>query len=337
MRKNGKKSLGLISATLVACLMLPLVPANALGGWGPSGCGPVGPDAAFTSPRRSRLPVEVQRKESHAQQPPVAAHVIAPDCEWRFRADDPGRFYLYRSGVQVGGWDGNDGRWMDYDATRDKWSDGYPPWYVDSLTREGNKPVGQVYFGVDRTQVPQKETFSVNGHRVDIRHLGQVFGDDTLSDDSGKPRITISGPKDIRDRVVSDLKSHPALAPLSSKFLVQSYAPGTWPMEVFKRPPGEGFYLSITGPPDKKQKAVEYHSQLAYEGPEKLAGAMQESLRRADPNYQPDKTPDLTKPKPVPAPPAPTPAPEEPGEFLWVLIAALIAFLFGGKRDANSK
>ena len=301
------------------------------GAWGPSDCGPVGPDAMPSSLRRSRLSTVIDRKEPRAQQPPVPAHIIAPDCEWRIRVDDPDRFYLYRAGVQVGGWDGNDKRWMDYDASCDQWENGYPPWYVDSFSREGKKQAVQVFFGVDRHRVPQQETFSINGHNVDVRVGRQAFGDDSLSDDSGKPRITLSGPKDIRDRVLSDLKSHPALAQLSSKFLVQSYESDAWPMAVFKRPAGDGFYLSVTGPPDKRQRAVECHNQIAYEGPEKLAEALQESLRRVDPSYQPDKTPDLTKPKPTPTPSAPA----DYSEFLWMVLAALAAFILGGKRNAN--
>lgn len=272
--------------------------------------------------------------EQRVKDAPIEANRIGQDAEWRIRSDDPGRFYLYRSGVQVGGWDANQKRWMDYDASRNAWQDGYPPWFASQLTGARDTQVGQIFFGVDRKNVPQQETFSVNGHRVEYHKAAEAFGDDTLSDDSGKLRITVCGTKEACDTVLSDLKSNSATASMSNKFLVQAYRPGTWPVEVFKCPPGEGFFLSITGPPNKRSQGVEYHTQAAYEGPEKLALAMHEALRRADPNYQPDKTPDLSKPKP---PPAPSPSSPDGGDIWPWAIAAILAFLFGGKRNANPK
>ena len=266
------------------------------------------------------------------------ACTIGSGYEWRFLAGDPDRVYLYNSEVQVGGWDCQKKYWMDYDAASGHWEAGYPPWYVSSLPGNKDTGVGKVFFGVDRKEVPQTETFSVNGQRVPFRAAKEVFGSDTLLDDSGKLRIAMCGTKEVCDTVMSDMKSHPALASLSSKFLVQAYRPGTWPVEVFKRPAGEGFFLSILGVPDKKYRAAEYHSQVAYEGPEKLAQAMDGALRRADPNYQPNKTPDLTKPKPPPVLPGPLSEPGSgDGTSIWLLVALVMALLFGGKRNANSK
>ena len=191
---------------------------------------------------------------------------------------------------------------------------------------------------MDRQQVPQAETFSVNGQRVEFRNVKEAFGSDTLSDDSGKLRITMCGTKDVCDSVMSDMKSHSAMASMSSKFLVQAYRPGTWPVEVFKRPVGEGFFLSISGPPDKRGRGIEYHAQAAYEGPDKLAVAMDGALRRADPNYDGSKTPDLAKPKPPPAPLAPPlPGSAPTSDTFWLIVAILAAFIFGGKRNATSK
>jgi hypothetical protein len=144
----------------------------------------------------------------------------------------------------------------------------------------------------------------------------------------------MSGTKETCDKVMSDMKSSPAMASMSNKFLVQSYRPGTWPMGVFNRPAGEGFFLSISGPPDKRSRSVEYHAQLAYDGPDKLASAMGEALRRSDPNYDPNKTPDLTKPKPAPTPASPD-IDRIDGGVIWLLVAMAAAFLFGGKRNAN--
>lgn len=311
-----------------------VAPANQVvyGSWGPSGCGPVGPTRVTRLPKREVLDA-VQGVQGVPQ-----ASSIGAGCEWRVRPGDPDRVYLYRDGKQVGGWDSQHKRWMDYDADKNHWKDGYPPWQVNQLSINEDPKVGKVFFGVDRQQVPQTETFSVNGQQALFRTAQEVFGSDTLSDDSGKLRIAMCGTKEVCDTVMSDMKSHPALASLSSKFLVQAYRPGTWPVEVFKRPAGEGFFLSILGAPDKKHRAVEYHTQVAYEGPQKLSEAIDGALRRADPNYDPNKTPDLTKPKPPPAPLAtPTPEPASTPGTIWLIVALLVAFIFGGKRNANSK
>lgn len=354
MKRSMKHWSGVILA-LCASVILSC-PSIARGSWGPSGCGPVGPEDFET--RRQRFSQQKSATETRMQETwnrtrksrlpgtgedvqnaPVDPKVIAPDAEWRTLADDPGRFYLYRGGIQVGGWDAGSKRWMDYDAGRNSWEDGYPPWFAHQLAGNGNTQIGQNFFGVDRSLVPNQETFSLNGRQVDFRQSAEAFGDDTLIDDSGKLRITLIGDPNSCSSVASDLKSHPAIASISNKFLVQSYRPGSWPIGVFKRPQSQGensdqLIISISGPPDKGGKGIEYHSQVGYAGPDKLALAMHEVLRRADPSYQPDKTPDLTKPKPDPAP-----APAVPdGANIWmVVLAAITALLFGGKRNADSK
>ena len=310
-----------------------VAPAQQLvyGSWVPSGCGPVGPDASSQSAQqRSRVPIPTPNAMQNLPKVPEAS-ANGPKVEWRFLPGDPNRAYLYKGGIQIGGWDRLEKRWMSYDASSNRWSDGYPPWFADPSSMERSGQFGQVFFGVDRTRMSPEESFSVNGQQSSYQGAQRAFGDDTLSDDSGKLRITMCGTKELCDRVMSDLKSHPAMASMSNKFLVQSYRPGTWPMEVFKRPPGEVFFLSISGPPNKKSQGIEYHSQVAYDGPDKLAESMNEAMRRAEPNYDPNKTPDLSKPKPPP-----TPAPGAPEDSTWLLVvAAILALLFGGKRNAN--
>lgn len=327
----------------------------ALASWGPMGCGPVGPpdnDALkawygdqkrntewtmqriWSRTRKTRLPEEEAVHVSSVV-PPLDAAKIGVGYDWRFRSDDRAA-YLYKDGVQIGAWDGDGKRWMDFDAQAGTWQDGYPPWYAPALVGAQAPPSG-VFFGVERDKIGREESLSLNGKRVAFRVIQDVFGDDTLSDDSGRLRLTVCGLKDVRDRVVADMKTHPALASMSNRFLVQSYPPGTWATEVFKRPAGEAFWLSISGPPNKKSQGVEYHAQTSYDGPERLAKAMEEALRRSDPNYDPTKTPDLTKPKPPPVPPAPVPAPEPAGfPSWWLIVGLLVALLIGGKRNEHS-
>jgi len=324
----------------------PPVPVNATpanqvvyGQWGTSDCGPVGPAriSRLSPTRISRLQHESGGAAPVLFDVPVTS-VVGDGNEWRLLSGDENRVYLYRHGVQVGGWDKLEKRWMDYDAAGNHWKDGYPPWHVDSISGNKNGATGQAFFGVDRTKVPQTETLWINGHRVNGKSIQEALGADMLSDDSSKPRITLAGTKDICDRVLLDMKSHADMASMSGKFLVQAYRPGAWPTEVFRRPAGEEFFLSISGPPDKKSKCIEYHLQTAYEGPERLAQAMNSVLRRIDPNYDPNKTPDLVKPKPAPVIPGPVPDPDQGYDSpLLILVAILTALIFGGKRNATSK
>lgn len=47
----------------------------------------------------------------------VAPRPAAPlNCAWSWRDDDPGRFYLYHSGTQIGAWDVAEGYYRSYDG-----------------------------------------------------------------------------------------------------------------------------------------------------------------------------------------------------------------------------
>jgi hypothetical protein len=124
--------------------------------------------------------------------------------------------------------------------------------------------------------------------------------------DGMKLRLTVIGPRPLRDPVLNDLEKNPQLAQLRPRLLIQGYDPGHWAI----RP---GFVQS--GQPTIYLQAPSgkvLHRQDDYKGgPEALYAA----IRKADPNYDPRKDPDLRT-----TPVAPSPAPSTP----W-LIPALTA------------
>src|SRR5262249_45796285 len=104
--------------------------------------------------------------------------------------------------------------------------------------------------------------------------------------------------------VADDLDRAPVLARYEEQVLVQCYRADDWAVEPFKLkdlPPTE-FYLCIQRAPGPDGRGEALHAQRSYQGPGALAVALKEALRKADANYRPEKTPDLTKPVDVPVP-----------------------------------
>jgi hypothetical protein len=109
--------------------------------------------------------------------------------------------------------------------------------------------------------------------------------------DEGRPCLTVIGTAAERSRVLADLKNAPALAAWQGKVRVQDYDPKDWQVK-------EGFVGS--GKPTiycQASTGKVLHRQDDYgDGAAGLATA----LRKADPNYDPARDPDLRKPvKPV--------------------------------------
>ncbi len=103
-------------------------------------------------------------------------------------------------------------------------------------------------------------------------------------------RITIYGGSDAdRDKVLADLKSHPALAPYRGRLAIQSYEAGHWAVD-----PALGFPLPGT-PTIMIQDTDGYEVWRAENysvGPDGLAKALAEcTARKKDPDYDPTKTP----------------------------------------------
>lgn len=82
-------------------------------------------------------------------------------------------------------------------------------------------------FGVDASKLPQGHLHWINGRLVtrDEAHRAITTGGTDLNDDTGKLRLTVVGTAGDCQRVLSDLGSHPSLAGLRDRFLVQTYRP----------------------------------------------------------------------------------------------------------------
>jgi hypothetical protein len=209
--------------------------------------------------------------------------------EWRTKPTDPNRVYLFEKGIQIGGYDYAEDYYRPYDAATDRWgAPGRPPIEPPALTLHN--------FGVRSDLFPHlnhgEESYRLNGQRIGSRTAFQALAlDDALADDSGKLRLTVIGSDSACQRVVDDLDKAPELAPFKDKLLVQSYRPDDWAVAPFKLTDltSTDSYICIQKPPSLNGRGEALHAQTTYAGPELLAVAIREALRKADPTYQPDK------------------------------------------------
>ena len=116
----------------------------------------------------------------------------------------------------------------------------------------------------------------------------------SLPDDSKKIHLTVIGSKEQRQQVRADLAKAPDLVPLADRLLVQDYGPEDWPVQPGFPKDGAPAIILET------RRGGVLHTQYEYRGPAKLAEAIQaahaEAIRRADPDRDPAKDPDLNKP-----------------------------------------
>jgi hypothetical protein len=317
-----------------------------IGGWGAGGCGPVGPVSPPRIPAAPVLPFT-----------PPALIPPAPAYEWRFFPDDDTQAALFQGGVQVGGYDFERGRYRPLvngawgperaappvpppappasDLARRRARAGRdcpcPPGCscpadpCGCAGRGGEAPDrGAVpNFGVAADRIPGGEEYHLNGRRADARAVRQALArGGSLSDDTGKWRLTVTGTAEECRRVADDLKGHPALAAWRDRLLVQTYRPDAWAVTGVGLPAGGHPSIVLEDSPGPGNRARVLHRQDDYDGgAEALAGA----LRKADPSYDPRKDPDLRRP----APPAlPSPA-DVPGWGCALLGAVLVLLLRG--------
>jgi hypothetical protein len=246
------------------------------GGWGADFCGLVSPDA-----ERS-----------------------ADDYQWQWRPSDPGRYYLFKNDVQIGGYD----IWFDYyrayDARAQTWGPKEdkppipPPNKHTAASRERQRPENVENYGVDYSEFPSGEACTINGRKTTKDHAKRLIEGkgDHLADDSRKLRLTIFGSETERDAVVLGLT--PAQKDALS---IQAYPPDHWIVGQRRFKIGAQPTIYLESP-----AGTVLHRQEGWDGPESLAKV----LERADPNYDPSKDPDLRKPKPQSTPtPDVTPAP----------------------------
>ena len=176
--------------------------------------------------------------------------------------------------------------------------------------------------GTDPEKLAPREEYRVSGRLVSKDDAMHALRGGQLADDSGKLRLTVIGSPDERKKALAALP-----ADLKDRCLVKEYAPDNWAVKNigFK---SDGHPTVYVQAPDGKV----LHRQ---DDPDNLATA----VRKADPNYDPSKDPDLRKPKvPDPPTPAPTPTPDnnQNSSAGWVLagLVALGAYLWKGSKNS---
>jgi hypothetical protein len=209
-----------------------------------------------------------------------------PALEWRRHPVDPGRSYLFRDGIQVAGYDHESEEYRTYDAATRSWGPPTrPPWIREPEVAAAPRQ-GTPNFGVDLDRLHAgEERYHLNGVPVSREQAAQVMTGNTIPDDAARLRLTVIG--DDGGRVAQDLGNAPALAPWKDRLVVQTYPPNHWAVAK------TGFFtqgrptIYVQTPTGKV-----LHRQDDYaDGADGLARA----LRRADPNYDPKKDPDLRR------------------------------------------
>lgn len=209
----------------------------------------------------------------------------APKIEWRRRSDDLDRAYLFIGGAQLGGIDRERLEWRPYDAQRDAWGEPQPLFADEPLACFSDASI--LNFGVVRNpRLEHRSRHLLNGREVSENEAIAALAGDTLSDDSERLRLTIIGSDEDRRRVLNDLANHEKFHDWAERLHVQAYRPEHWAVANTGFVTGGHPTIYLQSP-----NGHVLHRQDEYRGPERLV----EALRRADPNYRPERDPDLNK------------------------------------------
>jgi hypothetical protein len=247
----------------------------------------------------------------------------APGYTWHRFASDPGRSYLYGDGVMLAAYDHARNIYCTYDAASDTWSDPTrPPWDEGKpepiAAPDEKKTEALPNYGVDleRLSGAREERYRLNGLPVSRDRARHALIGGNVPDDAGRLRLTVIGDTSSAAAVTRDLASAPTLAPWKDRLVVQSYPPSHWAVTK------AGFHT--TGKPTVYVQAPSgkvLHRQDDYaDGAEGLAQA----LRRADPNYDPTKDPDLRWAARFDLSRIPLPA--------WILVGGIVIVLLLRRR-----
>lgn len=215
----------------------------------------------------------------------------APGYSWQpFSDGSTDQVKLMRGALQVGVYRTDDGTfaWLLRDGTFSP--DGVPP--IDPPA------AGGLARGVESREVVPGRVM-LNGRVTTRRQAVEALGA-TVPDTTSCRWVTVIGTG--REKVEGDWKAAPELAPYTGGTILKSYPADHWALR-----PGFALKGAPTLYVQSSDGRVLSHAD-GYDGPQALARA----LRKADPNYDPAKDPDLSKvPAPPPVPPAP-PAPPAP-------------------------
>jgi hypothetical protein len=174
--------------------------------------------------------------------------------------------------------------------------------------------------GTNPEKIAPREEYRIAGQLVSKDEAMQALRAGQLADDSGKLRLTVIGSPDERKQALSGLPQD-----VKDRCLVKEYAADHWAVK------NAGF--KTDGHPTVYVQAPDGKVLHRQDDAVNVAGA----VRKADPNYDASKDPDLRKPK-APDPPAPTPTPDpnHNSSAGWVVagLIALGAYLWKGSKTS---
>jgi hypothetical protein len=267
-----------------AVFVLILLGVDCLAGWGNGICAPVGAPASVT-------------------------------YQW-VRGEQKDQIHLFWGRQQVGTFCFSDGEYYPYDGNT---------WGNPSTPPVGSPPVPEVvgkkieeFIFTERVvppseSIPQQRNFGVYWRPDDSRgeeisytnkegtlkitpKAASVLVGGSLQDDSNFLRLTILDPDPIRRKKISEELGK---LPEFRNVLIQAYHPDHWAVKEagFRASSGAATTIYIQSPPrDGDGAGVVLHRQPDYN--DGSAGVIK-AIRKMDPNYSPDKDPDLRKDPPV--------------------------------------
>ncbi len=210
--------------------------------------------------------------------------LAAAGYEWRPFADgDPSQSALFLGGVQVGAYRYADEAFYPYDPGRRRFGQRCAP---------PLEPPARRNFGLDPDRIRAGNHYRLNGRESSREQIEQALqgGDGRrIPDNSRKLRVVIIG-SDAERRQVREEFSRPELAGWTEQAVIQDYAPDHWHVAR------AGYHTA--GHPTIYVLAPDgtvLHRQDNYEGG---AAALADALRRARPDYQPQRDRDCRLPLP---------------------------------------
>lgn len=286
------------------------------------------------------------------QQMPTAQITTHPtvlvECV-RYPSESLTRWWFLVNGQKVGYLDEVDMQFTSVSGDKWRFAPPAPPekQSKNSIGRLlGQMPPGVPDGGIDPEKLTPdagKNRFRMNGREVNegIAFEALTGASGQLADDSGFLRLTVIGSDADRKAVMNDLLNDVSLKEFARDMVLNDYPPDSWEVKQtgFRTDGHPTIYIQK---PDGKV----LHRQDDYRGG---AGRLAGAIRKARPDYDPAKDPDLSKtpapkvdPQPAPAPtptPTPAPAPASPvtiPPWLTTLVAGILAFLYGRKVSKNA-
>lgn len=274
--------------------------------WGPRGCSPGLQLQPFVQPVFAV---------------PVAQTEQIPMSDWRYNPNDRTSAYLYKNGVQIGGYSYSGGYWRDYDSKSDTWGEKVyctredvpqhigkksPPLTGLDWDKIGNRSKVELHTKSGSAEITRQEAIE--------RLLPIEAGKDDIPDDSKKFRLTVIGKPEERKPVI---EAWAQVEPeLRNRVVTWSVSPDHHSLREsdsgtpkFKLDGKPGVYFTASD-------GQVIHRQDDFKGPEDF-----HAIRKGVKIYDQDKDLDLRKPKPAPNPLGPN-APSLP--FHPAMLAALL-------------